>query len=125
MKTFSEYTDINNHSIRESSAPQYTLFPKDKEELKKMIEEEINAQGNEADLNHIDVSKITDFSGLFLRSRFCGDISSWDVSNATTMKEIFQHSEFNGDISDWDVSNVTDMESMFLGCKSFNQDLSG
>ena len=31
---------------------------------------------------------------------------------------------FNQDISNWDVSNVRNMRSMFYGCKDFNQDIS-
>ena len=112
MKTFSEYkSNINN--IRESVIPQYTLFPKSKTALKKMINEEIKKHGYNADLNHIDVSKITDLSGLFMKSKFNGDISKWDVSNVTNMFAMFCKSEFDGDISDWDVSNVTNMGSMF------------
>ena len=125
MKSFSEYkNEQKSRSIRES-ADQYTLFPKNKKELKQMIKEEIKIQGPRADLNHIDVSGITDFSELFLSSKkFNGDISKWDVSNATNMHAMFMRSSFRNDISEWDVSNVTDMSSMFFESQ-FNGDISG
>ena len=101
MKTFSEYKNaLKGSSINESVGARYTLFPKDKEELKQMILDEIKKQGDEADLNHIDVSNIEDFSSLFSGFRvFNGDISGWDVSNATNMSYMFYGSKFNGDIS--------------------------
>ena len=69
-------------------------FPKDKKELKKILEELIEERGNDGDFNDIDTSKITDMSGLFFGKKL-----------------------FNGDISQWDVSNVTNMEGMFVGTK--------
>ena len=80
---------------------KYNYFPKTKKELKNIITQRIKENGNEVDLNDIDVSNITDMSGLFYKFYY-----------------------FNGDISDWDVSNVTDMNSMFDNCKSFNRDIS-
>jgi hypothetical protein len=92
---------------------KYTLFPQDKYELEEMINHEIKQNGNECDLNHIDVSKITDMSGLFSFSYFNGDISQWDVSNVENMESMFGGSSFNGDISEWDVSRVRNMAYMF------------
>ena len=60
----------------------------------------------EGSLNWLDVSEITDMSGLFdgnthinRRNIYNGDISKWDVSNVTNMKQMFYYSSFNGDIS--------------------------
>ena len=101
----------------------YTLFPKTTEELKHMIEDEISKNGYECSLNHIDVSKITDMSGLFYKSKFNGDISEWNVSNVTDMSYMFYNSKFNGDISNWNVSNVENMYAMFL-FSAFSGDIS-
>ena len=105
------------------SKPVYTLFPKTKNELKQMIEDEISKNGYRCSLNHIDVSKITDMSRLFYRSKFNGDISEWNVSNVTNMRSMFYDSKFNRDISAWDVSSLTDMGYMFYDSK-FNGDIS-
>ncbi len=74
------------------------------------------------DLNFLDVSKVTDMSGLFKgfdvsphpeEGWFCKihiDISGWNVSNVTKMAHMFDgcdHVDF-GDLSKWDRSKVTD-----------------
>ena len=99
----------------------YHYHPKDKKELKSLIDKLIEERGLEANLNDIDVSNITDMSYLFnvfnsnIHS-FNGDISLWDVSNVKDMEGMFAVSKFNGDISKWDVSNVTNMNNMFKNC---------
>ena len=105
---------------------EHTLFPKDKEELLSMIRNELKQQGNDADMNHIDTSKITDMSYLLnYRDIRNIKIDEWDTSNVTTMEEMFTGSDdFDCDLSTWDVSNVTNMSLMFYKCKSFKSDLS-
>ena len=104
---------------------RYNYFPETKEELKEIINNRIEKEGNEVDLNDIDTSEITDMSNLFEETNFNGNISGWDVSNVTNMYAMFYRCEaFNQDISSWDVSNVTDMQGMFYGCEEFNQDIS-
>ena len=96
----------------------YNYQPKTCKELKGLVNKLIKERGNDADLNDIDTSKITDMHYLFFKSKFNGDISEWDVSNAIIMERMFQYSEFtgeNGDISKWDVSKVEDMSYMFNG----------
>lgn len=100
-----------------------TVIAKNLKHLKKIIREEIKLNGNKSDLNHIDVSKITDLSYLFDGSNFTGDISKWDVSNVKNMTRTFQRSEFNGDISNWNTSKLEIMDATFLGAK-FNGDIS-
>ena len=101
----------------------YNYFPETKEELKDIIKQRIKQEGNEVDLNDIDVSKVTDMSKLFEYIDFNGDISKWNVSNVTDMSYMFEDSNFNRDISNWNVSNVKDMSYMFEG-SNFNRDIS-
>ncbi|MCV3410714.1 DUF285 domain-containing protein [Campylobacter lari] len=94
--------------------------PKTKDELKELIEDEIN-------LKDIDTRFITDMSELFknsTRSDFKG-LKYWDVSNVKNMASMFEGCEnFNQDLSSWDISKVKNMDFMFENCVNFNQDLS-
>ena len=122
MKTLKNYI-TEKILINKNSKLAYNYYPKTKDELKDIIYQRIESEGNECDLNDIDTSNITDMSWLFVESDFNGDISKWDVSNVTNMDSMFACSKFNNDISNWDVSNVTDMKGMFEYSK-FNGDIS-
>ena len=122
MKTLQNYI-TEKILINKNTKIGYIYHPKTKDELKDIIKQRIESEGNECDLNDIDTSNITDMSNLFAYSRFNGDISKWDVSNVTNMDSMFACSKFNNDISNWDVSNVINMEDMFIISK-FNSDIS-
>ena len=122
MKTLQNYI-TEKILINKNSKIAYNYHPKTKDELKDIIKQKIESEGNKCDLNDIDTSSITDMSHLFKDSDFNGDISKWDVSNVTNMIGMFMSSKFNNDISNWDVSNVESMISMFAG-SNFNADIS-
>lgn len=128
--------------------PERTVVAKDLDHLRRLVLREIGRNGPKCDLNHIDVSRLTDLSYLFseatsfdldgvedpkkrekikrdcaIRASFDGDISLWDVSNVTDMSGLFMGSKFNGDIAAWDVSNVKSLVETFM-YSSFNGDIS-
>ena len=102
-------TSEASHQLSSESPSREILQPRSKKELEAMIKAAIAEQGNAANLNHIDTSRVTDMSFMFYGSQFNGDISKWDVSKVKNMTFMFQLSAFNGDISQWDMTNVTDM----------------
>lgn len=91
--------------------------------LRQQVQKAMRLGGPSCSLNHINVSKITDFSGVFENLAFTGDISEWDTRSAKNMNRMFYKCPFDGDISNWDVSNVTHMALLFEGSK-FNGDIS-
>ena len=77
-------------------------------------------------INMWDVSKVTDFEGLFqFKSGFNDDISKWDVSNAVSMRGMFYSARsFNQNLESWNTSNVRNMEGMFYYASSFDGNIS-
>ena len=122
MKTLKNYI-TEKILINKNSKIVYNYHPKTKDELKDIIKQKIESEGNECNLNDIDTSNITDMSNLFAYSEFNGDISKWNVSNVTNMICMFYETVFNQDISNWNVSNVKNMKGMFMRSQ-FNSDIS-
>ena len=122
MKTLKLYITEALHVNKNTKMP-YNYHPKTHGELSELVEKLIKERGNNADLNDIDTSGITDMTYIFFHSNFNGDISEWDVSNVTNMAAMFYDSKFNGNISEWNVSNVEDMSFMFQ-FSAFNLDIS-
>ena len=77
-------------------------------------------------LNHWDVSRVENMSGLFIGNEvFNQPLDKWDTSNVTNMRGMFHFAKaFNQPINNWNVSNVSDMTEMFRSAVSFNQSLS-
>jgi len=67
-----------------------------------------------ADLNYIDISRLTD---LFDNSSFnSGDIRKWDTSSVTEMRKMFFNSIFNRDINKWKINKD-------INCFSFSDEI--
>ena len=90
------------------SKKQYNYCPQTREELDDLLDQLLEERGWEADLNDIDVSNITDMSGLF--AKFREDIDKFKYNKD------YDFSKFNGDISEWDVSNVKNYYNIFYRC---------
>lgn len=98
------------------------------ETIHNIVIDEIKRLGNDCDLNHIDVSGVTnlyhDHYALFEHTDFCGDVSKWQVGNCECFTGVFYDCpNFNCDLSSWDMSQAKIIASMFRGCSEFNQDI--
>lgn len=124
-----------NHDVN-----NYTCCPETKDELADIIIDRVKQNGIRhmfnGNLNDIDVSKITDMSGLMNQAnnkseinikRRIGniDISGWDVHNLKTAQSMFMGCPFfNCDLSNWDIRNLENASAMFAGCNELDFDIS-
>ena len=82
-------------------------------QLKEIIAQEIAENGVACDLNHLDLSEMQDFSGVFKGSLFQGDISRWSLNSVLDMRGMFAESTFAGDLSSWSVNPLIYLNGMF------------
>jgi len=123
--------EIIQEEIKSLNENKEAIIKVDDSNFKSTVYSEIKRIGHNADLNHIDVSKVTDMSSLFSEynndnetaTEFNGDISKWNTSKVVNMQDLFRRCKFNGDISKWNTSKVTDIAGMFWRSK-FNGDIS-
>lgn len=104
-----------------------SYFPTTKEELQ-IILKKMYLFGDR-NFNMIDVSKITDFSGLFNDSDFKNmhviAVDKWDVSNGQFFMNMFKgRTTLRTELSNWDVSNGIIFSGMFYGCEDLYTDFS-
>ena len=94
--------------ITSKTKPLERPIPTSKDELRSLIEQELERQGKDADLNHIDVSGIDNMSLLFNKLNIRNiKIDEWNTGNVTNMSYMFMDCRnFNCDLSRWDVSKV-------------------
>ena len=119
-KVINEKLKLNNQSKLDKG---YHYHPKEYSELLSLLNKLIKERGEDANLNDIDVSKITDMGGLFknIDARPHNiNISKWDVRNVTNMYGMFERCYyFNCDLTDWNVKEVRNMSNMFRDCEQF------
>ena len=72
MKQINKYIVERLHINKDIKS--YNYHPKTKKELKELIDKLIKERGNDANLNDIDTSEITDMNYMFADSKFNGDI---------------------------------------------------
>ena len=65
MKTLQQHINEKLIINKNSNAKKHNYHPKTKKELNELVNKLIKERGNEADLNDIDTSEITDMSFLF------------------------------------------------------------
>jgi len=117
MRTISEKLQLNKQT---TILKEYKYFPKDVKQLQAIIRQKLD-ESKDADLNDIDVSKITNLSYAFWGyDPYNIKINEWDVSKVTSMDGLFKDcSHLNCDMSMWDISNVQFAEEMFNDCLEF------
>ena len=127
MRNLNQYV-IERLKINKDIGPiKYNYHPKNFKELRILLKKLLEERGKDADLNDIDVSKVTNFYnnnnriGLFENlDPHNIDISKWDVSNVKYMTAMFKNCiNFNCNLNKWNVSNVEYMQCMFTECKKF------
>lgn len=78
-----------------------TIIVNSKAHLRECIKTAQEEQGPNCDLNHLDISKVTDLSNLFADCTGQPDVSRWDVRQVNNMSNMFVRADYCGDLSAW------------------------
>ena len=68
------------------------MYSVNDDNIKHAVKFSIQALGNNANLNWIDTSDVTNMQNMFYGSRFNGNISKWNVSSVKNMAWMFKYS---------------------------------
>ena len=68
MKQINKYIQERLHINKDTGNHSYNYHPKTIDELKELVDKLIKERGNDADLNDIDTSEITDMNYMFYKS---------------------------------------------------------
>ena len=98
------------------------IIAKDSKALRRLVLEAISKYGPSVDLNPINVVGVSDFTGLFKDTGFCGNVSKWNMKWAKYTNDMFAGTPFNGDVSMWNFKNLQEARGMFEN-NYFAQDL--
>ena len=101
MKQINKYIQERLHINKDTGNRHYNYHPKTRDELEELVGKLIKERGNDADLNDIDTSKITDMNYMFYTSKFNGDISDWDISKVKNMYNMFYNSPLEKNPPKW------------------------
>ena len=114
MRQITEYlsTKVNQSQAKATDA-----------NIHKIVRNEFDRVGLDADLNHIDVSEVHKFSELFKEYDFSGDVSEWNMHNAVFTDGMFYDCKnFNCDLGNWEMKMVRNTTGMFKNCSNFTGD---
>ena len=133
MKTIYSYINEKLKLSNQSTLKKYNFYPKNFNDLRSLLKSLLKERGPNADLNDIDVSKVTTFydehinKGLFEDlDPHNIDISKWNVSNVESMTRMFKYCyNFTGKkLENWKFPNLKNTNYMFYGCNEFDCNLS-
>jgi surface protein len=110
----------NVKSIATGNLPK-KYFPKEREELMRIIGEKYAENDVEIDVSDIDTSEINNFSNLFSKLeklKYIHGLNTWNTEQVTITTSMFFccYSLKELDLTGWETSRIVTMYNMFAGC---------